>query len=305
MKKLIIIFLFSLPIGIIAQITEAEASLKKTKTDTIKSWKKGAIFNFGFSQTTLSNWAAGGNSSISGNGIANFHLSYLNKKESWENTLKMGYGIQKQDKLDVQKTDDNIELTSKYGRKASEKWYYAGLVNFRTQFANGYNYPNDSIRISNFLAPGYLLGAIGMNFKHKEYFGIFISPITTKTTFVMDDSLSLQGAFGVDPGKKSRKEVGGYFRGNFKKEIMKNIKMSSTLGLFSNYIELPKNIDINWDLLLLMKVNKYITVSINTTMIYDHDITISQDKDGDGINEVNGPRLQFKEIMGIGFSYKL
>ena len=81
--------------------------------------------------------------------------------------------------------------------------------------------------------------------------------------------------------------------------------MSSTLGLFSNYIELPKNIDINWDLLLLMKVNKYITVSINTTMIYDHDITISQDKDGDGINEVNGPRLQFKEIMGIGFSYKL
>ena len=305
MRKLVFALSLIVTGNIFAQITDAEKSLVKSKTDSVKSWKKGAVFNLGFSQTTLSNWAAGGNSSISGNGIANFHINYLNKKDSWENTLNIGYGLQRQDALGVQKTDDNIEFTSKYGRKLSKKWFYAGLINFRTQFAKGYNYPNDSVKISSFLAPGYLLGAVGMNYKLKKFLGVFISPFTTKTTFVMDDSLALQGAFGVEPDKKIRREIGGYLRGNFQKEIMKNVKITTTLGLFSNYMESPENIDINGDLLLLMKVNKYITVSINTTLIYDHDITISQDKDGDGLNEINGPRTQFKEIFSVGFSYKL
>ena len=86
---------------------------------------------------------------------------------------------------------------------------------------------------------------------------------------------------------------------------MKNIKLTSSLGMFSNYIENPENVDINWDLLILMKVNKFITASINTNLIYDDDVNITRDKNGDGINEINGPRTQFKEIIGIGFSYKL
>ncbi len=183
--------------------------------------------------------------------------------------------------------------------------FYAGLVNFKTQFADGYNYPNDSVKISTFLAPGYLLGAVGMNYKYKDLLGMFISPVTSKTTIVLDDTLSNAGAFGVDKGKNVRNEVGGYVRANFQKEIMKNVKLTTTLGLFSNYLEEPQNIDINWDLLVLMKVNKYISVSINTNLIYDDDIKIVQDDNGDGINEVNGPRTQFKEILTVGFSYKL
>ncbi len=305
MKKLLVILsLFTAGI-LSAQVTDAEAALKKVKTDTVKHWTKGALFNLGFSQVTLSNWAAGGNNTVSGNGVANFHANYLGTKDSWENNLNLGYGLLRQDEADVQKTDDNIELNSKYGRKASKNWFYAGLLNFRTQFAPGYNYPNDSVKISTFLAPGYLLGAVGMNYKYKEILGVFLSPVTSKTTFVLDDTLSHYGAFGVDIDKKIRNEVGGYLRGNFQKEIMKNVKLTTTLGLFSNYLENPQNIDINWDLLVLMKVNKYITVSLNTNLIYDDDITITQDKDGDGLNEVNGPRTQFKEILAVGFSYKL
>lgn len=305
MKKLIFLAFLTFQTSLMAQITDAEASLKTAKSDSVKSWSKGALFNLGFSQTTLSNWAAGGNSSISGNGIANFHLNYLNKKDAWENTLNLGYGIQKQNEMNVQKTDDNIEFTSKYGRKISDTWFYAGLVNFRTQFADGFNYPNDSVKISTFLAPGYLLGAAGLNYKSKETFGVFISPVTTKVTFVMDDSLSSEGAFGVTPDKKIRQELGGYLRGNFQKEIMKNVKLTTTLGLFSNYLANPENIDVNWDLLLLMKVNKYITVTMNTNLIYDDDIFLTKDNDGDGINELSGPRIQFKEILSLGFSYKL
>lgn len=289
-----------------AQVLDAEKDLKKpASTDSTKSWKGGALFNLGFSQVTLTNWAAGGNSSVSGNAIANFHYNYIGAKAAWENNLNLGYGLLKQESADLQKTDDKIELNSKYGRKASENWYYAGLLNFKTQFAPGFNFPNDSVKISNFLAPGYLLGAAGMNYKHKEILGIFLSPITSKTTIVMDETLSSLGAFGVEENKNVRYEIGGYIRGNFEKEVMKNVKLSTTLGLFSNYIESPQNIDVNWDMLVLMKVNKFITVSLNTTLIYDNDITITRDDDGDGLNEVNGPRTQFKEILAVGFSYKL
>ena len=289
-----------------SQITDIEIKLKDTvQTDTIKFWERGVLFNLGFSQVTLSNWSAGGNNSISGNGLANFHLVHSGKNNSWENNLLLGYGILKQDQKRIQKTDDNIELTSTFGRKVSEKWFYSGLINFKSQFADGFNYPDDSVKISTFLAPGYLLGAVGMNYKLKDYFTLFVSPITSKTTFVLDDTLSKAGAFGVDPNKNIRNEVGGYVRCNFQKEIMKNIKLTTSLGLFSNYIENPENIDINWDLLILMKVNKFITASINANLIYDDDVIITQDKNGDGINEINGPRIQFKEIISVGFSYKL
>lgn len=306
MKKLIMSSLLICSGLMHGQVKDAEAKLKNaTKTDTIKSWKRGALFNFGFNQVTLSNWAAGGNNSISCNGVASFYLNYIGKKSSWENNLVSGYGIMKQNRESIQKTDDNIELTSTFGKKATQHWFYSGLINFKNQFTDGFNYPNDTIKISSFLAPGYLLGAAGMNYKFKEFLTIFVSPITSKTTFVMDENLSKNGAFGVEPDKKIRNEVGGYLRCNFQREVMKNIKMISSLGLFSNYIKNPQNIDLNWDFILLMKVNKFITATINTNLIYDDDITITQDKNSDGINEVNGPRVQFKEIMGVGFSYKL
>lgn len=289
----------------LSQTTEAEGQLKKATTDSVASWQKGALFNLGFSQVSLSNWAAGGVNSVSGNVILNLHANYIGTKDSWENSLNMGYGLLKQNSADIQKTDDNLEFTSKYGRKATDHWYYAGLVNFKTQFTDGFEKPGDANPISTFLAPGYLLGAAGMDYKPTSYFTMFVSPLTSKTTFVMDDSLSAAGAFGVDAGENIRNEFGGYLRASFNKEIMKNITLTSTIGLFSNYVENPENVDVNWDLLLLMKVNKYITVSLNTNLIYDDNINIVRDEDGDGINEINGPRTQFKEVLGVGFSYKL
>ena len=306
MKNSLIAIALICSISAFSQVTDAEKNLKtEAKTDTVKSWDKGAFFNLGFSQVTLSNWTAGGNNSVSVNGIANFYSNFTGKKSSWENAFNLGYGLLKQNKLNLQKTDDNIELTSKYGRKATEKWFYAGLLNFKTQFTEGYNYPNDSISISSFMAPGYLLGAAGMNYKHKDVLGLFLSPITSKTTFVLDEKLANAGAFGVDEKKHIRHQIGGYIRANYQKDIMENIKLTTTLGLFSNYLNNPQNIDINWDLMILMKVNKLITVSINTNLIYDDDAKIMRDDDGDGVNEVNGPRTQFKEIITLGLSYKL
>ena len=287
------------------QTTKKIKNLPEILKDSVSLWNKGAVFNLGFSQVSLSNWAAGGNSSVSGNAIVNLQAKYKKGIHNWDNTLNLGYGLLKQNTEEIQKTDDNIEITSKYGRASTKHWSYAVLVNFNSQFTAGYDYANGRSKISTFLAPGYLHGALGMDYKPTSFLSLFLSPITSKTTIVTDSKLSILGAFGVDPGDKLRSEFGGYFRMNFMKEIMKNVKLTSTLALFSNYIDVPENIDINWEFLVLMKVNKFITVSINTKLIYDDDIDIVKDLDGDGINEINGPRIQFKEILSLGFSYKL
>jgi len=305
MKKAIAFLTLIIP-GIwgISQITDTEAKLKVQQADTVLGWKKGGIINIGTSQASLTNWAAGGQSSIALNGLLSVFAHKKAEKDKWENYLDIGYGTLKQGKQDWWKTDDKIELTSKYGHNVSKNWYLAGLLSFKTQFDKGYNYPNDSVMISNFLAPGYLLGAIGMDYRPNENFTVFIAPLTGRLTLVNDTKLSDEGDFGVDPGKKVYGEFGGYIRTFMKHNLMENISVQTKLDLFSNYLKNPQNIDVNWEVLLSMKVNKFISATLSTTLIYDDDTKIAIDDNDDGIFEKKGPRVQFKEILSVGFSYK-
>ena len=207
------------------------------------------------------------------------------------------------------KTDDKIDFLSKYGREAFTNFYYSALVNFKTQMAPGYNYPNDSVKISNFLAPAYLLAALGMDYKPDAYLSIFMAPVTGRLTIVNDELLSDAGAFGVDPGKNTKGEFGGYIRliytrNDFKAELLKNVAFTTKFDLFSNYLDNPQNMDVSWETLIAMKVNEYISVNLTTHLLYDDDTKISIDDNDDGIVDEFGPRVQFKEIFGIGFSYK-
>lgn len=289
-----------------SQIIDNEDKLKKIEVvaDSLKGWHKGGVTNLNFSQISFSNWATGGENSMSLNGLFSLYANYKDTKNSWDNTLDIGYGILKQSnyKNGFMKTNDRIDLMSKYGRKAFTNFYYTGLINFRTQFSPGYNYPNDSVVISDFMSPGYLMGAIGLNYQPSGYFSAFVAPVSTKMTFVTNEALSAIGAYGVEKGKKSRTEFGGYARlsfskSDFKQEFLKNISFSSKIDLFSNYLKNPQNVDVNWETLIAMKVNKYINISLSTTLVYDDDILILK-KDGR-----KSPGLQFKEIFGVGFSY--
>ena len=310
MKKIALFLGLYLIFGMVAssQITDAESKLKKVETDTVASWKKGGFSGLNFSQTSLTNWAAGGQNSLALNGLFNFFAVYKDTLNVWENTLDLGYGFLRQSSYDgIMKTDDRIEFNSKYGRKAFKNFYYAGLLNFRTQFSPGYNYPNDVDKISNFMAPGYLLAALGLNYIPNTYFNAFLSPLTGRLTFVLDEALSQKGAFGVAKGKKMKKELGGYVRlafakSDFKQGFFQNMSIGTKVDLFSNYLKDPQYVDVNWETLLGMKVNKYITVSLNTQLIYDHDVRIDYNQSG-SIDD-DSPRVQFKEILGIGFMYK-
>lgn len=304
------------------QTTEGEGGLKKSNLDTIIGWKKGGLVSVGFSQTSLSNWAAGGQSSFSLNGLVSIFMNYKGKIAAWDNSLDLGYGILQQGlKNSPRKTDDKIDLTSKFGLKAMPAWYYAGLLNFKTQMTPGYNYPNNYTAISDFLAPGYILGALGMDHKPNAWFGFFISPATTKITLVNNQKLANTGAFGVEPaiydatgkeinqGKNMRSEFGGYLRillnkGDFKAVALKGLSINSRFDLFSNYLNNPENMDVNWEVILGMKVNQFISVNINTNLIYDHDIAIGIDQNGDEIPDQFGPKTQFKEIIGVGLMVK-
>lgn len=300
-------------------IQKESDNLKKEQEDTLSPWKKGGIVTIAGQQVSLTNWSAGGQSAISANGLLNLFARYKKGDNTWSNSLDLAYGVIRQgDNAKWWKNDDRIQLTSKYGRKAFKNTYYSGLLDFKTQFAPGFNYPNDSVVISNFLAPGYGLVALGLDYRPNDNFSLFAAPASAKITIVNDQTLADAGAFGVNKaelyiapsgdttvtkrGLKHREEFGGYLKMQYKQTIMENVTFQTVLELFTNYLENPGNIDVNWTTLTSMKVNKYISATLSTQLIYDDDIDIvrnSGSKKGS-----TGPDVQFKQVLSVGFSYK-
>jgi hypothetical protein len=297
----------------LGQVTEAEKTLRTVTADTTVGWKRGAVFSVNLAQTSLTNWVAGGQNSLAVNGLFSGYANYKNGKSVWDNSLDLGYGLLKQGKdEDFRKTDDKIDFLSKYGQEAFKNFYYAALFNFKTQMTPGYNYPDITNKISDLFSPAYVLLALGLDYKPNANFSAFVAPLTAKFTIVTDQILSDAGAFGVKPGEKTKSEVGGYLRAiytrnDFESEFLKNVSFTTKIDLFSNYAHNPQNIDVSWETLIALKVNKYISVNFNTHLVYDDDIKVPFDKNGDGTidaGEAVGSKIQFKEIFGVGFSYK-
>ena len=265
------------------------------------SWKTGGNLGITANQAGYSYWQAGGINSFSANGLFDVFAHYDNKNWSWKNRLTLGYGVSFQDTL-FTKTDDQILLESRVDRQLSENWGFSGMLNFRSQFAAGFERPGvveDSLKISGFMAPAYLVGGLGFTYKPHERFNLFLSPATTKMTFVLDDRLASQGAFGVDSNANLRTEIGGYLNLLYQQKLMKNVRLEARLDLYSNYLENPEFIDINSQVLLFLKVNKYISANVTVDLRYDHDILFDTNDDG----VADAPRTQFREIIGLGFTY--
>lgn len=281
MKKLLT-FLFLLPAFVFAQ---------DAVKDTLWNTKTTATLNF--SQVSLTNWAAGGKSSMSGLFMLNYNANYKKNKLSWDNAFDLRYGFIKQNEDDARKSDDLIDISSKLGYKADGKWNYAGMLSFKSQFAPGYDYGIEPKKqISKFMTPGYFTLALGMDYK-TDGLSVLLAPLAGKFTFVSDDDLSNEGAFGVDPGKKSRAELGATIKIDYVKEVMKNVTLDTKLGLFSNYLHNPQNIDVDWKVQFNLKVNDYLSANLITHMIYDDDIKIE-----------GSPKLQFMESFGVGLTFK-
>jgi hypothetical protein len=324
MKKtaLSLAFLFTVSIAAHAQEDktqrDAAAAAMQTKTaadTTGKIWTRGGTIQLNMSQVSLTNWAAGGFSSVSG--IAQFN-GFANRKKgrhSWDNSVALAYGLLNQDGSDPVKTDDRIELNTKYGYELHKAWYLAALAQFKTQFTEGKD-ATTGARISDLMAPGYLILGLGADYKPNDHFSAFISPATAKFTFVNNQDLADAGAFGVDPatydttgkrltaGKNSLFEFGGYVKLMYTHDLAKNINFLTRADFFSNYLKNPQNIDVNWETLFTFKVNSWFAATLNTLLIYDDDTQIMK-KWNDTDQLYVGKGTQFKETIGLGVTIKL
>lgn len=281
---------------------EASKSVKKDPADTTnKTWKLGGLFNLNINQGTQSNWSAGGEKfSFSLNAYLNVFALYKKGKHSWDNNLDLAYGIVNTTSLGSRKASDRIDLLSKYGYAIAPKWNAGVLFNGRTQFTDGRAYSktaagvDTSNVISKFFAPAYVLLSLGVDYKPRENFSLFISPLTERWVIATDSALA--PLYGVLPGKKSRNELGAFVSANYTAKMGSNFVYKTKLDLFSNYKQNPQNIDIFWTNSVTAKLTKYINFSFNLDMIYDDDTK--------NVNPAKGPAAQWLQLMGIGFAYK-
>src|SRR5450631_829093 len=260
---------------------EANRTIKKDANDTIpKIWNVGAVRRFTITQGAQSNWAAGGDKNTLG--LSSFfsgYAFYKKDKNAWDNTLDLAYGFLNTTSLGSRKSDDRIDILSKYGYDIGKNWYLSGLVNVRTQFAPGYAYPTNlpPVLTSDFLAPAYVVVAPGLNYKPNDDFSFFISPATLRWTIVKNDSLSAKGAFGVDTGKTVKLEFGAYSTISYTHKISTTTVYSGRLDLFSNYRHDPQDVDVNWTNVLAVKVTGIIVMSLSFALIYDNDVSTVND----------------------------
>ncbi|HSN49331.1 MAG TPA: DUF3078 domain-containing protein [Flavobacterium sp.] len=282
----------------------------------LSHWQRKNTIGLDLNEIAFVNWNAGGTSSISGLLKGNFLRIHTRDKTEWANELIVRYGINKQDGLAIQKSDDELRFNSTFGYRKDTltNWYHSAKFNFNTQFTNGYKYPDTDSPISKPFAPAYTFLGYGANYFDKvKKFDLYISPLTFKNTLVLDQALANKGAFGVDKaiydaegnlmskGKKSRTEFGFLLTNFYKKEVWKNITLENRLSLYSDYINNFGNIDVEWRVNFDLVVNRYVRANIGTHLIYDDDIKTTEEINGTQVQK--GPKVQLKQVLGIGLVY--
>jgi hypothetical protein len=293
---------------------------KRIEQDSINGWKFGGLGGVTFNQAGFVNWAAGGVNAISMNFNLRFYADLKKNKHLLQNWLAAEYGLQfsKQTYPRLNKNADRWEIFSKYGYQISKKTYIGGYVDLRSQFTNTYKYAADSSRTltSGFASPLIFEGAFGIDYVPNSYISLFFSPLASKVTFIGNNSIALTEAYGNKWPSKTKSEFGATLIAQYKQSFWKqNISINSIFRAYKNYLfasvdpyntairetksSYRKNIDIDWQTTLGFKVNKFITASIFTHLIWDHDIVIPNK---DGLNAK--PRLQFRDIIGIGLVYQ-
>ncbi|MCB0373481.1 MAG: DUF3078 domain-containing protein [Muricauda sp.] len=270
-------------------------------------WNKVNQFGLNINEVSFVNWNAGGDNSVSALASFNFSRNYKFRYLNWNNEVQLRYGLNAQEGRKLRKTDDQLRLstTISFRKDTITSWYYSVKANFNTQFSNGFKYPDRENPISRFMSPGYLFVGIGTSYiPTNDKFNLYISPATMKSTFVMDETLSNQGAFGVDEGENVFLELGFLITNTWEKEIVKNVLMSHRINLYTDYIRSFGNIDVDWEMNFNLKVNEFINANIGTHVIFDDDIKFDEVVADDGtVVDPGISRIQFKQLLGVGILY--
>lgn len=272
-----------------AQDKTKDETKGENKEAVITPWKIGGMAQLNFSQVAFDNWIAGGENSYSALGVFKIHADYLEGKTSWDNDLEFAYGSMMISD-ETKKTDDKFNLSSTYGYNAIGKWYYAANFTMKTQLFDGFDYsdPLAKQKISSAFSPAEMLYSLGIQYKPNKSFSLLISPLTGKTMLVLDSELSDLGVFGVPAGETSETKLGLYLKLKYKKEVFKNVTLSTKFDLFGDYEDL--NVwDVDWEVALAMKINNWLSANVLAHLIYNEDLS---------------REIQFKEVFGLGLGVK-
>lgn len=277
-----------------ALLAGMSAFAQQTQEEPQQGWTRGGNIALLFNQSAFNNdWTGGGTSNISGNVAVNYDFNYKNSGWNWDNKILLDYGVTKVQGDDfARKTNDRIEFNSLLGKKASEKWFYSAFLNFKTQATKGYEYGKDGTRteVTNFMSPGYLQGGLGMLWKKNDNLKVNIAPATARFIFASNKFTknNPNPFFGVEPGQTMRFEFGASLSAYAKLNLMENVAMENSLSLYSNYLDKPQNIDLDYTLNLIMSINKYLSANFTFQAIYDD-------------NAVQA--FQIREVLGVGVNY--
>jgi hypothetical protein len=271
-------------------------SQESMPSDTLKVWTKKGNFSLLFNQSNFNNWTAGGENTISGNIGVNYDFNYKKNNLTWDNKIIASYGLVKTNNAPFEKkTDDRLEFNSLGGKNIFGNWYFSVFVNFRTQMTKGYVYGKDAngmeirSKYTNLFSPAYLTFGPGILWKKSNNLKCNFAPISSKITIV-DNNLTLPNSayFGVKEGKSVRYELGFYASGYYKFVVMANVSLENTLNLYSNYLDNPKNVDLDYQLNVVMKINKYLSTNLAFQTIYDD-------------NAFQG--FQTRQVFGVGVNF--
>ena len=331
----------------------AEAPVVKQKVEKSKYWEESLKTNIKFGQTSLTNWAAGGDNTVTLQAFIDGNANYKKNDLFWNNRLQLDYGfVYASSKPILQKSDDRIYLESKFGYKNASMKNFSLSVNydFKSQFNTGYDYLTPSVPAdkyqhadgnvpglndlpyrdqvslwkgarkmkSGFLAPAYTNLAVGIDLKPAKWLSLNLAPLTGGVVIVRNEllrknySMQLKDEYlnqdlsSMAPEelgacyKPARFEFGAQVKADIAVKVNDNFSYTSQLVLFSNYLDHPENMRVNWDNRFDWKLAKYFSLTVTTNMIYDDKIMIFSDKDG-----LTKQRVQFKQSMLFGFTYTI
>ena len=286
MNKTLLLLAALLPLSLAAQEEE-------------EGWTHDGLAGFNLSQTSFTNWSEGGQNTVADNVYLNGSLNYKKDKLSWTNDLSVNYGQNFTEEGGWRKSLDNINFASKLGHQINDKFYYAALLDFKSHMADGYKYTDDSkVLISKLLTPSYLNLSLGIDYKPNSHVAAYFSPVAGKLTMVTDTVFSTK--YGIDAGKKVRPQLGAIFKLNVDYKFLEDkVTFKSVLDLFTAYDDSFGKVDVNWDVLIGYNLTKLLTLTFQSTLKYDDDI-----KTTDNEGNIRGAKVQFKEMVGLGLSYK-
>ena len=268
---------------------------------------------FGLSQTYLSNWTKGGESTLSTTIDIIGRATYNNKeaKTQWINLARWKYGTIWTKEKGNRVNNDLFEVDSKYNMNAWGKIGMSSSFYGKTQIAKGYNYPNDSVAVSRFLNPGTITVGIGAEYKPIEKTTINMAPLSYKTTFVLDTVNIDQTRHGIDKDQMAKREFGFQVVITNQIKPYKDLTMINRMRLFSNYLYRPQNIDVDWEMILEQRISWFFSIRLNLHLIYDDDVRFPvYNEEGNAIILPDGsprlaPKPQFREFLGLTLSFKI